>query len=333
MPVLFTTTAVFSRAQNTAEALSLYGVQVESVLSKQPITGRVTPEMLQQALMERAEEIEYLVTGVSPIRREFLERARNLKLVAMFGTGVDHIDIPAATEHGVLVTHAVGGNARSVAELVMGLMLSLARYIPDMHQGVCSGAWKRHMGRELGGRTLGIVGLGAIGREVAKLAGAFGMRLMGAMRHPDTTLAAQLNITLRPLEEILPQVDYLSLHIPGGTGKPLIGVTELAMMQKSACLINTARGSLVDLDALYEALNSGALAGAGLDVFPQEPVDGSHPIFRLANLVAAPHAGALTVDAQENVRRMCLEEVGRVLAGQRSSGACNPEVYAAWGWQ
>ena len=333
MPTLFTTTSAFAKGHDPAALLERYGVRVESVLSKQPRAGRVTLEMLQQALMDRAEEIEYLVIGASPVQRKFLEQAKNLKLVAMFGAGVDHIDIAAATKRGVLVTRAPGGNARSVAELVMGLMLSLARSLPLMHQGVCAGTWKRQMGRELGGRTLGIVGLGAIGQETAKLAGAFGMKLMATMRHPDSKLAASLGITLLPLQELLPQVDYLSLHIPGGAGKPLIGAAELALMQPGACLINTARGSLVDLDALYAALSKGLLAGAGLDVFPQEPVDGSHPIFRLPTLVAAPHAGALTVDAQENVSRMCLEEARRVLGKERSSSACNPEVYTAWGWQ
>ncbi len=331
MPTIFYSTGGFAQAPGALEFLERNGWRIESIFSKAEVKGRISRDMVRQTLLDRAPDLEYLVIGVSPITRAFLERAVNLKHIAMFGVGVEHIDLAAATDRGVLVTNAPGANARSVAELTLGLMLSLARFIPAMHQSVCAGQWKRRQGRDLRGKTLGIVGLGHIGREVAHLAGCLGMKVLGSTRHPSPEREKELGFPLLPLRELLPQVDFLTLHLPGGAEAPLIGASELALMRESACLINTARGSLVDLDALHLALKDGKLAGAGLDVFPQEPVDASHPIFQLPNLVATPHAGALTLDTQEAVSLICLEEAARAKAKERSPRACNPEVYARWG--
>jgi D-3-phosphoglycerate dehydrogenase len=331
MRTLFINAPVFSRAPAVAAALERRGWRMEPLLDKRAAGGRLTPALLSRALMRRAPELEQYISTYTPMSREFFEQAPKLKFVAMFGTGVDHIDLAAATDHGVLVVNTPGANARSVAELALGLMLSVARCIPAMHRGVCAGAWERYPGGELHGKTLGLAGMGHTARETARLAGCFGMELLAWARHPDQALARSLGVRMVGLDELLAASDYLSLHIPGGD-KPFLGAAEIGRMKKGAVLINTARGSLVDLEALYEALHSGALAGAGLDVFPEEPSDGGHPIFRLRTLVATPHAGALTPEAQERTSLACLEELSLFMDKKRSAHACNPEVYAALGF-
>ena len=308
------------------DAVAATGWTIKPIIADQARMAAMLPEELLPALMEQASDIDYLVTGRMPVTAAFLAKAPRLRHVSMFGAGTEHIDIKAATAHGVTVANSPGGNARAVAELVLGSMFALARRIPQVHADLVGGVWKRFVGWELGGKTLGILGLGAIGSELATLGRGIGMQVIAHMRHPDPLRAAALGVRLVSEDELFACSDFLSLHIPGGT-TPRIGKAELAAMKKTACLLNAARGSVVDLDALAEALQNGAIAGAGLDVFPQEPPALDHPIFSLPNIVCTPHMGAQTLESQQRVAAICVEELRLAMAGQRSTRVLNQEVY------
>lgn len=308
------------------EAVAATGWTIKPIIADQTRMAAMLPEELLTALMEQASDIEYLVTGRMPVTAAFLDKAPRLRHVAMFGVGTEHIDIKAATAQGVTVSNSPGGNARAVAELVLGTMFALARRIPQVHAELINGEWRRFMGWELGGKTLGILGLGAIGSELAKLGKGIGMEVIAHTRRPDSAMAAALGVTLVSEEELLARSDFLSPLVPGGA-KPLIGRSELGKMKKTACLLNAARGSVVDLDALAEALKNGVIAGAGLDVFPHEPPDKEHPLFSLPNIVCTPHIGAQTRESQQRVAAICVEELRLAMVGQRSKRVRNQEAY------
>lgn len=308
------------------DAVAATGWTIKPIIADQARMAAMLPEELLTALMEQASGIEYLVTGRMPVTAAFLAKAPKLRHVSMFGVGTEHIDIEAATAHGVTVANSPGGNARAVAELVLGTMFALARRIPQVHADLINGEWRRFMGWELGGKTLGILGLGAIGSELAKLGKGIGMDVIAHTRRPDPAAAAALGVTLVSGEELLACSDFLSPLVPGGAN-PLIGSIELGKMKKTACLLNAARGSVVDLDALVEALKNGVIAGAGLDVFPQEPPAREHPLFSLPNIVCTPHMGAQTRESQQRVAAICVEELRHAMAGQRSKRVLNQEVY------
>ncbi len=302
------------------------GWSIVPIVEDQAQMAAMLPQDLSAALMAHAPDMEYLVTARTPVTREFLAKAPKLRHVSMFGVGVEHIDIAAATERGVTVANSPGGNARAVAELVLGGMFALARRIPQAHADLIGGTWKRFQGWELGGKTLGILGLGAIGSELARLGRGIGMRVIAHTVPEDPARAAELGVTLVSEDELLARADFLSLHVPGG-GTPLIGAAQLAKMKKTACLCNAARGSVVDLDALAEALKNGVIAGAALDVFPQEPPAPSHPLFFLPNIVCTPHMGAQTRESQQRTGAICVEELRLAMAGERSSRVLNPQAY------
>ena len=293
------------------------------------------PQEIEALLLERAEEIKYLFCGDTPLRRAFFAKAVNLRHVCMQGTGVDHIDLAAASEHGVLVSNAPGANAATVAEMVLTLMLALTRRLVPLHNKFMEGAWKRIMADDLNGKTLGIVGLGNIGQRVARLARAFDMNVLFHNRTPRPDLAAALGCTqVDGLAELLPRVDFLSLNLPAtASDRPVIGRAELALLKPSAYVINTGRGNLVDLDALAEALAANRLAGAGLDVFPEEPMTRekleamAHPLYSLRNVVCTPHVAGTTEDAGIRTCQMGMDSLAATMRGERAPNVLNPEVY------
>lgn len=323
MPVIFTPMPIFDKPGPLRDLLDARGFAHERVTVPR---GASTEEAVG-ALMARAPEMEYLLANTTPLSAAFFAAAQKLKLVAMYGVGLDHIDLAAATKAGVLVTNVPGGNTRCVSELALALMLALAHKVVPMHTDLVNGTWRGRRGTEISGKTLGIVGFGNIGQDVAKLAGAFGMRILFANRSPRADAANALGAVQVSFDELLAQSDYISIHIPGGNGAWRFGAEEFAAMKPGAALINTARGGMVDLDALVAALNSGHLAGAGLDVFPEEPMDMAHPVFSLPQVVLTPHAGGLSAEAMERVTASALDEAVRILNGERSPNARNPEVY------
>jgi len=245
-----------------------------------------------------------------------IQRLPNLRVIAMHGVGVDQVDVAAATARGIIVTNVPGANAQAVAELTIGLMLAVLRRIPMADGRLRAGDWAggRTLGNELSGLTLGLVGLGNIGRKVASLARAFGMTVLG---YDPNVVQPPEGVKLTDLPSLLSNADIVSLHAPQTPAtEKMINTTTLALMKPTAVLINTARGALVDEQALAEALKAGRLAGAGLDVYAQEPPDPANPLLKLENVVLTPHIGSSTRGALRNIARIAGEDVARVLKGE-----------------
>lgn len=249
--------------------------------------------------LSEAEMIEFvrgcdaLIVGVDPVTEAVLA-AGPLRAVAKYGSGLDNIDVRAAERLGVGLASTPAANARSVAELALALLLGLARHVAYHDRAIRAGSWSRRTGLELAGRRLGIVGYGAVGREMAALSRALGMEVV--VNDPDVD---DPGLETASLDELLRSCDAVSLHVPlNDTTRGFIGAPELALMRPGAFLVNTARGGIVDEDALAEALAAGRLGGAAFDVFAEEPSGGS-ALLELDDFVASPHAGAATVAAIE----------------------------------
>ena len=245
-----------------------------------------------------------VVRSATSITRDSLKYASALVLIGRAGVGVDNIDVQAATERGVAVLNAPSGNTISAAELAFSLMLSLARRIPAADQSMHRGEWdkKSFTGTELLGKTLGLIGAGRIGGEVARRARAFGMRVVAYDPYLSPQRAEELELELAGLDDVLSQADVVSVHTPltqATTG--MISDGQLARMKRGALLVNAARGGVVDEGALVRALETGQLGGAGLDVYTEEPLPAEHPLRQARNLVLTPHLGASTHEAQQNV--------------------------------
>jgi D-3-phosphoglycerate dehydrogenase len=241
------------------------------------------------------------VRSATKVTAAVLANPGKLKIIGRAGVGVDNIDVKAATEKGVLVINTPQGNAAAAAELAIGLMFALARKIPQAAETMRQGIWekKKFMGVEIAGKTLGVVGLGNIGRQAAERGVGLKMNVIGYDPFPPKQLPA--GVKLASLDEVITKSDFVTLHVPlTADTKGLFGAATFAKMKKGACLINCARGGIVDEDAVLEALKSGQLAGAALDVFAKEPPDPSE-LFKHENLIAMPHLGASTKEAQEKV--------------------------------
>jgi len=245
-----------------------------------------------------------IVRSRTKVTREVLETATRLKVVGRAGVGVDNVDVDVATRRGVVVLNSPGGNVISAAEHTFALMLALVRHIAQADASLRRGEWerKRFRGVELHGKTLGLVGAGRIGSEVAKRARAFGMRVVAYDPYLSPERPDWLGFELVTLPDLLGQADVISIHVPlTDETRGLIGQPELALMKPTAYLVNAARGGVVDETALAAALRSGRLAGAALDVFDEEPVAPDNPLLALDNVVVVPHLGAATREAQTGV--------------------------------
>jgi len=243
-------------------------------------------------------DVDGVVAGLDDYTAEVIAAAGpNLKVISRYGTGTDRVDIPAATARGIKVTTTPGANAVAVAELALGLMFGLARNIPAMDRAVRRGDWPRNHGMELTGKTLGIVGVGAIGKALAQRAQGLSMATAGYdPMVPDDAMTA-IGITPLPLPELIATCDVISLHVPiMDSTRHMIDAAAIASMKPGALLINTARGGLIDEEAAYEALKSGQLGGLALDAYEVEPPKGS-PLFEFDNVIATPHTGAHTDEA------------------------------------
>jgi D-3-phosphoglycerate dehydrogenase len=258
---------------------------------------------LQEAVQAADAMIVRSETRVTP---ELLANPGRLRAVIRAGVGVDNIDVPAATRNGIVVMNTPGGNTVSTAEHTITLLMALARHVPAADASLHQGKWERSklVGTQLAGKTLGVVGLGRIGREVARRALGLDMKVIGFDPFLSPQRAGQLGIeSVEKLEELLPRVDFLTVHTPLTTETTsLIGARELELMPKGSRVLNCARGGIIHEEALAAALASGHIAGAALDVFVQEP-PGDHPLLKFPMVVATPHLGASTVEAQESVAR------------------------------
>lgn len=246
-----------------------------------------------------------VVRSQTKVGADVLAAAKNLKAVGRAGVGVDNVDVPAATQRGIVVMNTPGGNTVSTAEHAFSLLVSLARKIPDAHASVKSGAWDRKsfQGVELNGKTLAILGMGRIGTEVAKRALAFGMRVLAYDPYLSAARAKTLQVELvENLEDALPLADFVTMHMPlTDETKHMLDAKRLAKLKKGARIVNCARGGLIDEKALADALASGHVAGAAIDVFEEEPPAAANPLRSAPNVVFTPHLGASTAEAQESV--------------------------------
>lgn len=257
-----------------------------------------------------------------------IERARRLKVIAAAGSGVDHVAVAQAQQAGIVVTHAVGAGARSVAEHVLGQMLALARRLPELDRCVRDGRFERRhemLSEELGGRTLAIVGFGAVGAELARMAAAgLQMEVVAVTRDGRAAASPHVARTL-PLHDALAQGDVVSVHVPlSATTRGLIGSAELASMRRGAWLVDTSRGGVVDPQALERALASGHLAGAALDVFDPEPLPLDAPLLRLPNVLVSPHSAGITPAAYRRLALAAADDIARALRGERPAGLVGP---------
>jgi D-3-phosphoglycerate dehydrogenase len=257
---------------------------------------------LQEAL-QAADGV--IVRSGTRITAELVEKPGKLRAIVRAGVGVDNIDVAAATRRGIVVMNTPGGNTVSTAEHTITMLLALARHIPAADGSIRQGKWERgkFVGTQLAGKTLGVVGLGRIGREVARRAAGLDMKVVGFDPFLAPDRAAQLGIeSVAGLSELLPRCDFLTVHTPlTDETRHLIGAPQLALLRKGARVLNCARGGIIDEEALAEALRSGHIAGAALDVFVQEPPSTDHPLLKLPNVVVTPHLGASTVEAQTSV--------------------------------
>jgi D-3-phosphoglycerate dehydrogenase len=264
--------------------------------------------------------VDGYIAGVDAIDRAALEHADQLKVISRYGVGVDSVDLHAAAERGIVVTNTPGANTVSVAELTVGLLLSLARQIPEGASALQQGSYPRLAGVSLEGKTVGILGLGAIGKELARRLRGFDCRLVAHDPYPDRVFVDANGIDLLPRDDLLRQSDFVSLHLPlTPETQGLVNRDFLALMKRGAFLVNTARGEIVDEGALLEALNSGQLRGAALDVFAPEPPSPDNPLLALKQVIATPHLGSQTDSATNRMGWMALKECLAVLRGEAPS--------------
>ena len=262
-------------------------------------TGR-PPEQLAADL---ADADALVVRSATRVTADLIAAAGSLRVIARAGTGVDNVDVPAASARGIVVMNAPGANSISVAELAMGLMLALARHLPAADAAMKQGKWekKKFLGEELRDKTLGLMGLGRIGQEVARRAAGFQMRVIAHDPFLSEQVAGSLGVELVSMDDLLARADYISLHMPSTPQtKQLLNASRLQKAKKGVRIVNTARGDLIDEAALADAIESGHVGGAGLDVFTKEPtVD--HRLQMLPQVVATPHIAASTREGQELV--------------------------------
>ncbi len=291
-------------------------------------------EIIAPGQMNRAELLAALpsadaliIRSASKIDAEALAAATKLKMIARAGVGVDNVDIPVATERGIVIMNTPDGNTISTAEMTFGLMLALARQIPQAHATMLAGKWDRKsfMGVELRGKTLGVVGFGRIGRAVAKRALAFEMTVIAFDPYIPADVAADLGVELVDLEQIYTRSDFISLHtVLTDETRDMINKDTIARMKPGVRIVDAARGALVNEADLAEALKSGKVAGAALDVYPTEPPPADDPLIGLPNVVHTPHLAASTEDAQIVVAVDAAKLIVEALATGKYNNVINP---------
>jgi len=275
----------------------------------------ITPEQIKEGI---GRYNIVIVRSRTTLTRELIEKADNCKIIARVGVGLDNIDLDAAKAKNIRVINAVEGAMNAVAELVLGLMLSLARKIAYTDRGVREGRWLKteSKGTELRGKYLGIVGMGNIGKRLGRLAKALNMNVIGYDVVPiDEEFSKEVGLMKADLDTLLQSSDYVSIHVPLlDSTRHLINAEKIGIMKDTARIINTSRGGVVDEDALYDALRNGKLGGAALDVFENEPATG-HRLADLDNVILTPHMGAQTVEAQSLAANVIGEKIIQILRG------------------
>ena len=292
---------------------------IKEILEKNGLKVTYEPEITPEQLGEKIGMYEIIVVrSRTKLSRELITKADKCEIIARVGVGLDNIDQEAAKEKNIRVINAVEGAITAVAELVIGLMLSMAREIPRADREIRNGNWikKELMGSELKGKYLGIVGLGNIGKRLGRLARALNMNIIGYDVVPiDDEFSKEVGLMKADLDTLLSSADYVSFHVPLlDSTHHMINAEKLKIMKNTARIINTARGGVIDEEALYNVLKDGSLAGAALDVFEMEPATGNK-LTTLPNFVATPHMGAQTKEAQLLAANIIAEKIIQILRG------------------
>ena len=292
---------------------------LNEILEKNGLQITYEPEITPEQILEKIENFEVIIVrSRTKITKDMIEKANKCQIIARVGVGLDNIDQAAAKEKNIRVINAVEGAMNAVAELVLGLMLSLAREIPRADREVRNGNWikKELMGTELRGKYLGIVGLGNIGKRLGRLARALNMNIIGYDVVPiDEEFSSEVGLMKADLGTLLASSDYVSLHVPLlDSTKHLINAEKMNTMKNTSRIINTSRGGVIDEDALYEFLKDGKLGGAALDVFEVEPAT-SNKLASLPNFISTPHMGAQTKEAQSLAANVIAEKIIQILRG------------------
>ncbi len=292
---------------------------LKEILEKNGLKVTYEPEITPEQIAEKIGTFEVVVVrSRTKMTRELVEKANKCQIIARVGVGLDNIDQDAAKEKNIRVINAVEGAITAVAELVIGLMLSMAREIPRADREIRNGNWikKELMGTELKGKYLGIVGLGNIGKRLGRLARALNMNIIGYdVTEIDNEFSKEVGLMKADLDTLLSSADYVSFHVPLlDSTRHMINAEKLKMMKNTARIINTARGGVIDEEALYNSLKEGSLAGAALDVFEVEPATGNK-LITLPNFIATPHMGAQTKEAQLLAANIIAEKIIQVLRG------------------
>jgi len=292
---------------------------LKEILEKNGLKVTYEPEITPEQIAEKIGNFQVVVVrGRTKLSRELIEKADKCKIIARVGVGLDNIDEEAAKEKNIRVINAVEGATTAVAELVIGLMLSMAREIPRADREIRNGNWikKELMGSELKGKYLGIIGLGNIGKRLGRLARALNMNIIGYDVVPiDDEFSKEVGLMKADLDTLLSSADYVSLHVPLlDSTHHMINAEKLKLMKNTARIINTSRGGVIDEEALYNSLKEGNIAGAALDVFEVEPATGNR-LTTLPNFIATPHMGAQTKEAQLLAANIIAEKIIQVLRG------------------
>jgi D-3-phosphoglycerate dehydrogenase len=272
--------------------------------------------MTEDEVIEKLQGYDGVILGLEPMTAKVLDACKDLKVVSRFGVGMDNVDREAAKRNGVKVYNTPAANAGAVADYTFGLMLGLARSVATANRDTKNGEWKKYTGYPVYGATIGIIGLGAIGKEVAMRAKGFQMRIMAYDIYWDEAFVAEYGVEKASLDEIYEQADFVTLHT-GVTEETrnMIDMNALKKMKKTAFLLNCARGALVNEEDLYQAVKEGVIAGAGLDAFCTEPPTGS-PLLTLDNVLVAPHIAGSSIDAINKMTRMSAQNVADGLLGK-----------------
>lgn len=308
-----------------SDALTEEGLQILSQNGDFEVVNdpEITPERLAEVL---GEFDALVIRSRSRVTRPALEKSGRLRVIGRAGVGVDNVDVAAATERGVIVMNTPEGNTLSTAEHTVSMMVSLVRRIPQADATMKAGKWEKKAltGVELYGKTLGIMGLGKIGREVAHRMAAFGMKILGYDPFVTAPAAEKIGVELASVDDICRRADIITVHTPlTAETKGLINAARIELMKPSALLVNCARGGIIDETDLLAALKAGRIAGAALDVFIEEPLPKDHPFRLLSNIVLSPHLAASTTEAQEKVTRDVANQIVEVLRGGTVRNAVN----------
>ena len=291
------------------------------------VMGRSPRPRTVEDMSQAIKGIDGIVAGSDNYSAPVIAAADKLKVIVRVGVGYDTVDLAAATAKGIQVGTTPGTNHHAVADYAFALILALARRVVQHHNTTQAGQWARVAGPDVYGKTIGIVGLGAIGKGMARRARGFDMTVLAYDVYKDEAFAQANQVRYVELDELFSKADYVTLHTPLlPETRNLVNAERLRQMKPTAYLVNTARGELVDLDALIAAVKEGRLAGAGLDVFPKEPPVG-HPILQTENVIVSPHVAGGSIEANLAAGKMACESVVAVLKGGRVAHCVNPDVY------